>query len=71
MTYRDDLATAHARIEALEAELERLKAAYTGVVRRNDELEADARVGRAARIKREEPIPFDELIFAPPTRKNS
>ena len=45
MSYRDDLDAAHARIEALEAEVARLTAENATLVRRNEELEADAKVG--------------------------
>ncbi len=53
MSYRDDLAAAHARIEALEAELEQVKAAYMLLLRRNEELDADAKLGREVRLQRE------------------
>ena len=40
MSFRDDLAAAHDRIEALEAEVERLTAECAELTRRNDHLEA-------------------------------
>ncbi len=53
MSYRDDLAAAHARIDALETEVEKLR-------RRNEELEADAAIGREVRKLRDPNVPFDE-----------
>jgi len=53
MSYRDDLAAAHARIETLEAELARVTAAYAELQRRTEELEADAKLGREIRLERE------------------
>jgi hypothetical protein len=58
MSFRDDLAAAHARIEALTAELERVNAECEKLRRLNVELEADAKIGRRYRVQREEP--FDE-----------
>ena len=53
MSYRDDLAAAHARIEVLELELAQLKAELQRLHERIGELEPDAVVGRETRQQRD------------------
>ncbi len=61
MSYRDDLAAAHARLETLEAEVERLRTDYHSLQDRCAELEADAKLGREVRLEREGGFNEDRL----------
>jgi hypothetical protein len=54
MSYRDDLEAALARIDVLEAELARLKVQNTLLHRANEELAADAAIGRKVRLEQKE-----------------
>jgi hypothetical protein len=53
MSYRDDLAAAHARIAALEVELAQFKEECERLQERISELEPDAVFGREARDRRD------------------
>jgi len=63
MSYRDDLAAALARVEALELEVARLTAENTRLVAELEQREGDAKLGRELRRQRQEANPTEDELF--------